>query len=157
MRVAPLAANATQPIDPRLNSSMYTTAYTYLGSSIMDPKKFRPKTWCLPFLTGTTYNVWWGTGIDFTHMSIFTPSFSTPSDKSIVINFNYTQNRETFRVGPLRGLSKLSGFNYVFKNDTTLDPNVCTSGQNFFDNSVGPQRRMQICLNGQNQSPYDYQ
>ena len=89
MKVAPLL-NVSQPIDPRINSSLYTTAYTYLGNTFMDPRTYKPKTWVLPFLTGTTYNIWWGTGIDFSHMSIFASPLFTPTDKGIVFNFNYT-------------------------------------------------------------------
>ena len=145
----------TETIDPKLSNTLYTNAYTYLGTSLKDPKKFRPKTWSLPFITGITYNIWWGTGIDFSHMSIFTTPLFTAEDKGIIFKFNYTQNRESFKIGPLRGLTKLSGFNYVNSTATYLDINTCTSGQNYHDNSVGPQRMMEICINGNNQSPYD--
>ena len=155
MKVVALS-DVSQPIDPNISSNLYTTAYTYLGNTLIDPRIYRPKTWVLPFLTGTTYNIWWGTGIDFSHISIFTTTLFTPTDKSIVFNFNYTQNRDSFRVGPLRGMKKLSGMNYIVKNDTILNPNDCISGFNFFNNTVGDQRRMQICINGQNLSPYDY-
>ena len=57
MKVAPLS-NITQTIDPNISSTFYTTAYTHLDWLLMDPKKVRPSTWCLPFLTGQTYNIW---------------------------------------------------------------------------------------------------
>ena len=112
MKVAPLS-NITQTIDPNISSTFYTTAYTHLDWLLMDPKKVRPSTWCLPFLTGQTYNIWWDLGIDFSQMAIFTTPYFPSDDKGIIFKFNYSQSRETFHVGPLRGQLKLSSFNYI--------------------------------------------
>lgn len=40
--------------------------------------KEKPNTWSLPYVTGQTYNVWWGTGIDFSHLSISTTPLYVP-------------------------------------------------------------------------------
>ncbi len=36
----------------------------------MEPKKENKFTYSLPYITGQIYNIWWGTGIDFKHVSM---------------------------------------------------------------------------------------
>ena len=102
-----------QTIDPNISSNFYTEAVTHLPGNLMEPKKQKPLTWSLPFITGEMYNIWWGTGIDFSHLSIFTTPLYTPEDKGIIFKFNYSQNREKFNVGPMRGGVKLTSYNYT--------------------------------------------
>lgn len=47
----------------------------------------------MPYITGRIYQIWWGTGIDFTHLSIYTAPTFTPNDKGIIFKFNYSENR----------------------------------------------------------------
>ena len=79
----------------------------------MEPMKEKPNTWSLPFITGEIYSIWWGTGIDFSHLSISASPLYSSDDKGIIFKFNYTQNRELFRVGPMRGGVKLTALNYI--------------------------------------------
>lgn len=112
MKVMPIT-NINQTIDPNISASNYTTIYTRLPSISMEPKQEKAYTWSLPFVTGKTYSVWWGTGIDFSHLSIFTTPLYNSNELSTIFKFNYTLNRETFHVGPMRGGVLLNSFNYV--------------------------------------------
>jgi hypothetical protein len=80
----------------------------------MEPEVETPYTWSLPYITGRTYQIWWGTGIDFTHLSIYTSPNFPSTDPGIIFKFNYTQNRELFNVGPMRGGAyQLSSLDYI--------------------------------------------
>jgi hypothetical protein len=77
MKVMPIF-DINQAINPNISSTFYTTAFTTLPTTTMEPKKEKALTWALPFITGQMYNIWWGTGIDFSHLSIFTTPLYTP-------------------------------------------------------------------------------
>lgn len=49
--------------------------------------------WSLPYAAGRIYNVWWGTGIDFTHMAMVSNYLYGETDDAILFKFNYTKNR----------------------------------------------------------------
>ncbi len=46
--------------------------------------------YALPFITGRTYNIWWLTGLDFTHLAIESSQLFTDNDLGIIFKFNYT-------------------------------------------------------------------
>jgi hypothetical protein len=79
----------------------------------MDPLKEKPISYSLPYITGSTYAIWWGTGIDFSHLSFVTTPLYNSLDAGIIFKFNYTVNRELFHVGPMRGGSLLTSLNYI--------------------------------------------
>lgn len=60
---------------------------------LKEAKEEQKQVWGLPFITGKVYNIWWGTGIDFEHLSVFTSPRFDPADDGIVFKFNYTENR----------------------------------------------------------------
>ena len=91
MKAAELQA-ITDTIDPNISSSLHTSVPSRLPGT-MEPKVEKKYSYGLPYITGKIYNIWWGTGIDFTHLSAFTtPSFSE-TDDGIIFKFNYTENR----------------------------------------------------------------
>lgn len=51
------------------------------------------------FVAGRIYNIWWHTGLDFSHLHIEISQFFNDSDPAIIFKFNYTQNRELFEIG----------------------------------------------------------
>jgi hypothetical protein len=123
----------------------------------MQPKVEIPYSWGLPFLTGRIYNIWWGSGIDFTHLSITTSPTYTAPEKGIIFKFNYSDNRERFKVGPMVGGDPLLEANYVVKSKTLLDPNTCQNGDYFHDNSDNTSLRMlNLCQSGKNKTLFEY-
>jgi hypothetical protein len=43
----------------------------------MEPMIEKPNAYSLPYITGQIYAVWWGSGLDFSHISIYTtPMFA---------------------------------------------------------------------------------
>jgi hypothetical protein len=102
----------------------------------MEPHGEKQQAWSLPYLTGKTYDVWWGSGLDFTHLSILTTPLFNPQDDGIIFKFRYTQNRELFDIGPMRGGAyKLSASDYLTFSEAPLDPVTCENGQYYHDNS----------------------
>jgi len=73
-----------------VNSTSYSSVYSLM------------ETYALPFITGNIYNIWWLTGLDFDHLSIFSSSTLTTNDLGIRFKFNYTLNREMYDIGPIR-------------------------------------------------------
>lgn len=71
------------------------TLYTSITSrsSNKEPMLEKPNAWSLPFVTGQIYQVWWGTGLDFSHLSISSSPLFTASDAAVIFKFNYTLNR----------------------------------------------------------------
>jgi hypothetical protein len=69
--------------------------YTSITSRFeeMEPKVEKPHTWSLPFITGQIYQIWWGTGMDFSHLAISSTTLFTPNDPGVIFKFNYTLNR----------------------------------------------------------------
>jgi hypothetical protein len=47
-------------------------------------------TYSLPYATNRTYNIWWKTGIDFTHLDMFSSPLFTQFDDGIIFKFKYT-------------------------------------------------------------------
>lgn len=92
---------------------MYTAVRSRINA-IKEPPNEKPYSYGLPFITGRIYNIWWGTGIDFTHMAITTAPNFNQTDQGIRFKFNYTANRELFNVGPMRGAPKdLTTLDYI--------------------------------------------
>jgi hypothetical protein len=50
------------------------------------------KSWAMPFVVGSYYNVHWKLGIDFTHLAI-APSRLWTNTEGTVLRFNYTDTR----------------------------------------------------------------
>ena len=52
----------TDTVATNLSASEYTSVPSRITAT-MEPKKEKPYSWSLPFITGKIYNIWWGTGI----------------------------------------------------------------------------------------------
>jgi hypothetical protein len=122
----------------------------------MEPKIEKPTSWSLPFLSGKLYQIWWGTGIDFTHLSIATsPSFST-NDLGIRFKFNYSASREVFDIGPMRGGPRqLTNSDFISGLSAPLDSATCSNGV-FFHNDTQGGRMLELCQSGKNRSRFEY-
>lgn len=90
MKVAPINS-LNDLVDPNITSDFYTSISSRFQNK--EPKVEKPQTWSLPYVTGQIYNIWWGTGIDFKHLSMSTTSLYTDSDDGVIFKFNYTLNR----------------------------------------------------------------
>lgn len=81
--------NVTTPIinSTSINQSYLTTAPpTY-------PTIEKPFSYSLPYVTGSVYQVWWGGGLDYSHLSISTTPIYTANDLGIVFKIPFTLNR----------------------------------------------------------------
>ena len=147
------AITDTVPID------LPTTNYTSVLSKftpLKEPKEEKKQSWSLPYLTGKTYNIWWASGIDFTHMSLFTSSNFQTADQGIIFKFNYTDNRELFEVGKMAGgPKKLTTPDFFNASATHLDPATCNNGEYYHDNTAAS-RMMTICQSGKNRDKWEY-
>lgn len=91
MKVTELT-NVTDFVSESLSSTLYTAILPTLPNNPMESKD-KAYTYSLPYITGRTYNVWWGSGIDFAHLSAFTSPSFVDSDKGVIFKFNYSENR----------------------------------------------------------------
>lgn len=83
---------ATEVVSPTISSTSYTSIMNVIDP-VHKPKKELKGAWGLPFITGKIYNIWWGTGIDFSHLAAVSTDRFTAVDDGIVFKFNYTENR----------------------------------------------------------------
>jgi hypothetical protein len=114
------------------------------------------KVYGLPFLDGKIYNLCWGSGIDFTHLSISSaPNFAS-TDPAVIFKFNYTSSRELFEVGPMRGgVKQLGTLDFLSESTGHLDASSCTNGA-FFHNNTYEGRMLEVCQSGKNRTAYEY-
>jgi hypothetical protein len=57
---------------------------------MMEPMEAQKWSYSLPFVAGRTYNVWWLTGLDFTHLNVDVSKHFVDTDPGIIFKFNYT-------------------------------------------------------------------
>lgn len=127
-------ANVDEVVDAASPDTAYTRILSWLPD--MEPKKEKPFSYGLPYITGRIYNIWWGSGIDFSHLSIFSTPRWTPSDKGIVFKFNYSENREFYNIGPMVAGNLLTAADYIVENSNSApNPNTCTNGEYFHTNT----------------------
>jgi hypothetical protein len=100
--------------------------------------KEQPNAWSLPYVAGQIYQVWWGSGIDFSHIALSTTTLYTPTDAGVIFKFGYVANRELFNVGAMRGAVPLAAGSYMAEdiNSGLLNANTCINGQYFHNNSA---------------------
>jgi hypothetical protein len=97
MMVVPITNISTVTNSTNINSQMVSSV------GITYPSIEKPFSWSLPFVAGSTYQIWWSTTADFNHLSITTTPMYLPNDPGIVFKIPYTINREMYSVGPMRG------------------------------------------------------
>lgn len=93
----------------------------------MDAMKSLKKTYAMPYISGRIYNIWWLTGLDFDHLSVFSSYYMKPTDPSIIFKFNYTLNRELYEIQPSRPDLSLGTSNLLTPTKTYLDTS-CGNG-----------------------------
>ena len=95
------------------------------GTQIMP--KITSKDWknsfAIPFVTGNSYNIHWGDGMEFNQINIVPSYVWKTNDKPIILRFNYTTKRETFNVELYRIHKKKYMFEGFSKN-LSLDENL---------------------------------
>lgn len=127
MKVVQLNA-VTDVVDP--NTPLSSTLYTAITARLIQTNNMESKdkayAYSLPYILGRVYNIWWGTGIHFTHLAIVSDHNYLDSEPGIIFKFNYTENRELFEVGPMRGgVKKLTSLDFIEEETGLLDPNTC--------------------------------
>lgn len=150
-------SSVNDTVPATLDPVNYTMIYSTLPFTTMEPKKEKPYTWAIPFITGRVYNIWWGSGIDFTHLSVYTSHSFVPADKGIIFKFNYSENRESYRIGPMVGKVPLVEANYKNKSESLLDPDTCKNGDYYHDNNDNTSLRMlNLCQSGKDKALFEY-
>lgn len=56
----------------------------------MEPIRDKRFGYALPFVTNRIYNIWWLTGLDFTHLALDVSQNFLDTDAAIIFKFNYT-------------------------------------------------------------------
>lgn len=143
-------------LDPVADAGLYTAVKSrYLS---MEPMKEKKQAWSLPYVTGKIYQIWWGSGVDFSHLSISTSTLFNENDAGVVFKFNYTLNRELYFVGPMRGGNKLQSIDYVSENPdfASLKPATCRNGEFYHNNDDSSLRMLTICQSGKNRTQFEY-
>lgn len=112
------------------NSTSFSEVYSIWND--MEPMVDYKKTYSLAFAAGRVYNIWWLTGLDYTHLSIDVSQFFTDADPAIVFRFNYTQNREFFEIGHFVNGQVEGNLTEPFINQT-LDETNCEIGDYMHD------------------------
>lgn len=88
MYVLPMQ-NVSTPI---INSSNINASYVTSVQSTY-PNIEKPFSFSLPYVTGNVYQVWWGGGMDYNHLSITTTPIYSANDLGIVFKIPYSLNR----------------------------------------------------------------
>lgn len=52
--------------------------------------------WAVPFVTGYNYSIYWGSGLDFTSMTLEANYNWEPSDNPVIFRFNHTDRRDKY-------------------------------------------------------------
>lgn len=105
------------------------------------------------FVAGRIYNIWWLTGLDFSHLHIEISRFFEDSDPAIIFKFNYTQNRELFEIGQWVQGSIQNNFTTPTMN-ASLSPSTCDYGDytHDVDNQI-----MTLCATSRGRlRPFEY-
>jgi len=101
----------SEVVATHLSNALHTKVSNTIDKN--EPKKDGKHLWSLPYVVGRTYQVWWGLGADFKHLSIGSTRFYTSDLPGVIFKFNYTENREVFDIGPFRGGKKLVPADYI--------------------------------------------
>ena len=88
-------ANINDTTSHNISSDLYTSVTNYYSTPSKQSKE-KGNAWSLPYLTGNIYNVWWGVGLDFSHLSLFTTPLYNEQEDGVIFKFNYTLNRELY-------------------------------------------------------------
>lgn len=113
----------------------------------------RKRSYSIAFVAGRVYNIWWLTGLDFTHLNVDVSQKFVDSDPAIIFKFNYTEHREYFELGQLIN-GQISGNLTSVTINATLDDSLCSLGDYTHDID---NRTMTLCAtNRGKQRPYEY-
>lgn len=149
-------ASISDVVAANISSSMHTSVPSRLPGTTMEPKGEKKQSYGLPFITGKIYNIWWGTGVDFTHMSVVSSSLFTAQDMGVLFKFNYSASREMYDVWLNRGGQQtFTNLDMISQSPAPLSAASCINGE-YFHNDTVPSRMLQVCQSGKNRSMFEY-
>lgn len=162
--------NITDFVPANSTNDTYTSATSFDPTLHMEPEVEYPSAYGLPFIAGSIYQIWWGSGIDFEHLSVFTTPIYAQNDPGIIFVFNFTEGREKFNVGPMRAGALLTKNNYVVADNTSFLPTsvkTCNNSEYFFQNGTTlnssnvtntnvTDRYFALCQSGKNRAPFEF-
>jgi hypothetical protein len=134
---------------PTDNISNLTSGYSQQWQVMSEEDK--PKTWSAPFVLDNFYDVWWNEGIDFDSLAVVPSVYFTPTDKAVILRFNYTLNRELYENAfIIGGLLKLP---YVTQQSSILNTSICNAGDYYQDPT---NHYLYVCVSGRNKPVSTY-
>jgi hypothetical protein len=157
MKVVPITTyDEVVSLNPVADVGLFTAVKSRFRDK--EPKKEKPQAWSLPFVTGKIYQIWWGSGLDFSHLSIVTSTLFNENDAGVIFKFNYTLNRELYEVGPMRGGNKLQSIDFIPRKPdfASLRPATCGNGDYYHNNDDSTLRMLTICQSGRNRTQFEY-
>ena len=136
----PMKIELLSSLDEVVNET--STDFTQFTSHINseEPMIDKPNSFSMPYVAGRIYNVWWLTGLDFTHLAIEASQLFEDADDAIIFKFNYTETRELFEIAMWNRSD--SSYSYTNYSDT-LEMDSCNMGDYIHDvnNSM-----MSVCV-----------
>lgn len=90
----------------------------------------------MAYVTDRVYNVWWLTGLDFTHVAMDVSKRFQDSDRAIVFKFNYTENRELYEIGHFMNGAITTPL-IAASTSGPLDRTSCNFGDYTHNNDIG--------------------
>lgn len=105
-----------------------------------------PYSWAFPYAVGHYYHTHFQNGIDFTHISL-APSQYWGQSESIVVKFNYTDQRQLYEIAHY--YQKKIQLPFIDVSNYTVNPNNCSNGD-YFNDKVN--RALYLCVSGRNKT-----
>lgn len=128
-----------QYLDSQTNTSLYSVQDLFPALSSHDIQF----SYCLPFLQGQYYNVHWGTGINFTHLSLGLSRYWSETD-AIVLRLNSSGSLSEYLVR--KYYTEKLILNQLQRN-SLISPTDCSNGEYYFDFEF---QYLFVCVSGRN-------
>lgn len=151
------------------NTNVTAAAEANFGSLlpvlIKNPEKDAIFSNALVLPTDYVFNIHFKEGVDWSHLLVQTSYYSTPTDKTTVLRFNYTEQRELFEIKKMLAGKVVSAFPQASSLDKLVNPSTgkpnnddatgCVHGDWYLDDS---NKQVYVCVNGKQRSnpPLDW-
>ena len=90
----PMRVRMINGVEDASNATVFTSILSLQKNK--EPKIEKKFTYSLPYLTNRTYEIWWGSRIDFSNLAMITTHHFKQTDLGIIFKFKYIDNRELY-------------------------------------------------------------
>jgi hypothetical protein len=104
--------------------------------------------WAFPYAVGYNYHTHFQMGIDFTHLSL-APSQYWQEKEAIIVKFNYTDQREIYKIGKYFSQTLQTPLITGATNLASLSMTTCKNGDYYHDKI---DRHLFVCVTGRNKT-----